>query len=361
MPTNLAGAAGAWATARQRGVSPKTFADLLSIEPEIGPHIDAARAAGHDDQTILDSLGGALPNGPDVRAAALTKLARINDLPDDQRSFARFDTRDDYGPLGVSARDIDRLDESDGDRDANVGEYERWDVTDNPLRVEIIDPAHRRLRKEWEDFYGRDWPTDSNGRKYDVAHIEAKADGGKNELHNIRALPRGVHIAEHKLNGDSVRFPQRGHIAQGFGGKVVKPGQSPGKITEPSGPFTPRSTITRPPRPSVAPPVFGPNGAVRVPGLSIPWTGDLHPSGGVHPAPPVPRGAVASRPGLREVGAALPGAARGLSVLSTILGAIPSPGPRKTFEDSMVEMMGPAGERVYRRMSPKYPPGDLIA
>lgn len=221
MPLNLAGAANAWAAARQRGVTPKTFADLLSIEPEMGSHIDDARAAGHEDQTILDNLNGALPSRANPQTAAAAKLALISGLPDNQRSFALFDTRDDYGPLGLSPQDVDRLGEVS--RDADIGEYERMDGASNGLLVQIGNPHNRRLRREWEIAKNQKWPTDPiTGRNYDVAHIKALADGGTNALANIRPMHPVEHRLQHMMDGDLSRWAKRAGRARAFGGTAAR-------------------------------------------------------------------------------------------------------------------------------------------
>jgi hypothetical protein len=242
MPFDLTDASRAWAAARARGVSPKVFADLLSIDPGVGAHVDAARAAGHDDQTIVDNLPGAITGAPDPRRHAIAQLARIGDLPEDQRSFSRFDTRDDYGALGLSPHDIDAMD--DGHRQANVGEYARWDGVDNDLLTPVGNPHVPRLRREWEKAEGREWPRDPvTGRRYDLAHIKPLADGGSNTLDNIRPMHPDDHRAEHMANGDPGRFRARAERAKAFDGKVLPYGVSPGKITPPPGRIVPRSTI----------------------------------------------------------------------------------------------------------------------
>ena len=65
------------------------------------------------------------------------------------------------------------------------------------------------LRRRWERAEGRDWPRDANGRRYDVHHIRAKADGGTDDLENIKPMPHDEHIQEHKDNGDFSRWSQR--------------------------------------------------------------------------------------------------------------------------------------------------------
>ena len=114
MPFDLSRAASAWSQARRAGVAPKVFTDLLYIEPTASAHIDARRAAGDDDETILEGLGGPPSRPPGVSdvARAWSGLDRIAKLPADQRDFALFETRGDYRPLGLSPEDVDGIDAS---------------------------------------------------------------------------------------------------------------------------------------------------------------------------------------------------------------------------------------------------------
>jgi hypothetical protein len=93
--------------------------------------------------------------------------------------------------------------------------------TDGAAIFEIGNPHSPRLRREWERSEGRDWPRDPvTGQRYDVAHIRALADGGKNVLENIRPMSRLDHLAEHIANGDFARWAKRPGIARAFGGRV---------------------------------------------------------------------------------------------------------------------------------------------
>ncbi|MDB5447275.1 MAG: repeat protein [Phenylobacterium sp.] len=88
--------------------------------------------------------------------------------------------------------------------------------------LEIGNPANPRLIREWEKREGRAWPTDPvTGRRYDVAHTRAIADGGTNTLDNIRPMRPDEHMAEHMANGDHARWAQRQWIARAFGGRVA--------------------------------------------------------------------------------------------------------------------------------------------
>ena len=344
---NLDGAASAWADLRQRGMPAKTFADLLSIDPAIGSHIDAARAAGHDDLTILNNLGGVLPRQPDPQAGLRMKLSRIDEMPEEERSFARFELLTDHGVGSGPWASVEHAVDRDEDRRANLGEYDRWDGTSNDLLMQIASKDNQRLKRQYIREKGP-WPTDPDtGRPYVVAHKRAVADGGEQALWNIEPLPQDVHDARHKADRDHVRWPQRKEVAKGYDGKILRPGQSPGKITEPQGPFEPRSMYTGPPRKSVAPNVLGPNGEVRVPGPPIRWTGDLHPSGGSTPETVAPAKAAPSR--LNGLGKAV-GA---LSIVPSLATIIAGAKRRATFEEMMVDLYGPALADIYRQFHPK--------
>jgi len=87
----------------------------------------------------------------------------------------------------------------------------------------IGNPENERLIREWEKRYGRSWPRDPvTGRRYDVSHKRAIADGGKNTLANIEPMHPEAHRAQHKANGDHARYARRRWIAQAFGGKVER-------------------------------------------------------------------------------------------------------------------------------------------
>lgn len=60
------------------------------------------------------------------------------------------------------------------------------------------------------------------GRRYDVGHIKALADGGPNTLENIEPIHRDPHVAQHKENGDYSRWGKRASIARAFGGRVAR-------------------------------------------------------------------------------------------------------------------------------------------
>jgi hypothetical protein len=91
--------------------------------------------------------------------------------------------------------------------------------------LEIGNPNNPRLRKEGEVANGRSWPRTPDGRRYDVAHIRAIADGGTNTLDNIRPMEPAERRASHK--DDAVRFGKRSSIARAFGGTVEPPRHAP--------------------------------------------------------------------------------------------------------------------------------------
>jgi hypothetical protein len=95
---------------------------------------------------------------------------------------------------------------------------------DDGARLELIgNPANPGLIREWEKKWGQDWPIDPvTGRKFDVAHIKALADGGANVVDNIRPLHPADHLAEHLANGDQARWGRRSWIARAFGGRVAR-------------------------------------------------------------------------------------------------------------------------------------------
>ena len=83
-------------------------------------------------------------------------------------------------------------------------------------------PANPRLRREWEQKYNTQWPKTATGRNFDVAHIVAKADGGKDHVDNIRPMHPDEHATEHLANGDYARWGRRPSIARAFGGTVAR-------------------------------------------------------------------------------------------------------------------------------------------
>lgn len=83
---------------------------------------------------------------------------------------------------------------------------------------EIGSKENQQLIKQWEVVNGRPWPRMPDGSPYDVSHIQALADGGKNVLSNIEPKPHADHMAGHAE--DFSRWGKRPSIAKAFGGRV---------------------------------------------------------------------------------------------------------------------------------------------
>lgn len=69
-----------------------------------------------------------------------------------------------------------------------------------------------KLRAMWEQYYDQKWPTEPDGRYYDVSHIIPLADGGANDVTNIEPIKHSDHIQMHMDNGDYVRWGGRRNI-----------------------------------------------------------------------------------------------------------------------------------------------------
>ena len=89
--------------------------------------------------------------------------------------------------------------------------------------IDVGNPHHPRLRREWERREGRSWPMTADDRRYDVSHKRAIADGGDNALDNIEPLHPDEHRTRHTRNDDFGRWARRQFTARAFGGKVEPP------------------------------------------------------------------------------------------------------------------------------------------
>jgi hypothetical protein len=66
-----------------------------------------------------------------------------------------------------------------------------------------------KLRRQWSQHSGLDWPKTEDGRNYDISHKLAKADGGTDAIHNIEPMHPDLHRQMHMDNGDFARWARR--------------------------------------------------------------------------------------------------------------------------------------------------------
>ena len=80
---------------------------------------------------------------------------------------------------------------------------------DNKNKVKRESSA--KSRAKWEKANGEKWPkdTENSTKNQDVSHKKPLADGGTNNVDNIKPQPHKEHIEEHKQNGDFKRWGAR--------------------------------------------------------------------------------------------------------------------------------------------------------
>ena len=171
---------------------------------EFGLPIDMSRKAGG-----LRAICNALNDGDIVRAQIAAVLLGIPDAPASAKGKPSRDQMIKF------IRDLDWSGMIKADWDPD--EHPRWPAGSGQggqfaPEGEGDGECNRTetARRRWMRRYNRDWPLDEKtGRKQDVAHIRARADGGGDEPENIRPLPHDEHVREHMERGDFSRWALR--------------------------------------------------------------------------------------------------------------------------------------------------------
>jgi len=80
------------------------------------------------------------------------------------------------------------------------------DPSETAARRENFERMKERLKKEWSEEHGCDWPKDDEGNDYDAHHIEPLSRSGDNTLENLVPAPRKwqqkIHEAYRKCYAD---------------------------------------------------------------------------------------------------------------------------------------------------------------
>ncbi len=171
------------------------------IGSQIGLPIDMSRKMGG-----LKTIANALNAGDIARAQIATVLLGIPDPPPLSRSSRSADEMIKF------IRDLHWSGMIKGDWDPD--EHPRWPAGAPDSQGGRFAPKtdsdacgiNETARRRWMRHYGEDWPRDATGRRYDVHHIKARADGGTDDPENIRPMPHDEHVREHKERGDFSRW-----------------------------------------------------------------------------------------------------------------------------------------------------------